>query len=136
VGLRAAFLAAGPRPIFSSDFTGQVKEPGIQEVLGAPPAPRRRAYIERLIGTIRRECLDHVMVFNEASLSRHLKVFLEYYHERERICRCRRTSRRVVLVAAAGVGACGNGAAGWPFASSVRTSSRVRGQGTALRDLF
>ena len=57
-----------------------MNELGIQEVLGAPRAPRQRAYIERVIGTIRRECLDHVIVFNEASLRRHLKFFQEYYH--------------------------------------------------------
>ena len=32
-----------------------------------------------MVGTIRRECLDHVIVFNEAALQRHLKLFLEYY---------------------------------------------------------
>ena len=37
--------------------------------------------MERVIGTIRRECLDHVIVFNEASLCRHVKSFLKYYHE-------------------------------------------------------
>ena len=52
-----------------------------QEVLGAPGVPQQRAYIERVIGTIRRECLDHVIVFNKASLCRHLKSFLEYYHQ-------------------------------------------------------
>ena len=36
--------------------------------------------MERVIGTIRRECLDHVMVFNQAHLSRHLDQFLDYYH--------------------------------------------------------
>ena len=39
------------------------------------------AYVERVIGTIRRECLDHVIVLNEASLYRHVKSFLAYYHE-------------------------------------------------------
>jgi transposase InsO family protein len=48
--------------IFDSDFTRQVKELGIEEALGAPRAPRQRAYIERVIGTIRRECLDRVIV--------------------------------------------------------------------------
>ena len=43
--------------------------------------PQQRAYIERVIGTIRRECLEHVIVFDEASLCRHLKSFLEYYHQ-------------------------------------------------------
>lgn len=37
--------------------------------------------MERVIGTIRRECLDHVIVFNEASLCRHVKAFTAYYHE-------------------------------------------------------
>jgi hypothetical protein len=37
--------------------------------------------VERVIGTFRRECLDHVIVFNEASLYRHMKLFLAYYHE-------------------------------------------------------
>jgi transposase InsO family protein len=54
---------------------------GIREVLSAPRSPWQRAYIERLIGTLRRECLDHVIVFNEASLYRHVKSFLAYYHE-------------------------------------------------------
>ena len=67
--------------IFGSDFTNQVKELGIREVLGAPRVPKQRAYIERVIGTIRRECLDHLIVFNEASLHRHLNSFLAYYHE-------------------------------------------------------
>ena len=75
------FLLRDRDRIFGADFTRQVKEFGIQEVLGAPRAPRQRAYIERVIGTIRRECLDHVIVFNEASLRRHLKLFLEYHHQ-------------------------------------------------------
>jgi transposase InsO family protein len=67
--------------IFGSDFTKQVEELGIKEVPGVPGAPQQRAYIERVIGTIRRECLDHLIVFDEAMLCGHLKLFLEYYHE-------------------------------------------------------
>ena len=74
------FLLRDRDRIFGSDFTQQVKQLGIQEVLGAPRAPQQRAYVERVIGTIRRECLDHVIVFNAASLRLHLKSFLEYYH--------------------------------------------------------
>jgi putative transposase len=62
--------------IFGVDFTRQVKEFGIQEALATPGAPQQRAYIERVIDTVRRECLDHVIVFNEASLYRHLKLFM------------------------------------------------------------
>jgi transposase InsO family protein len=74
------FLLRDRDRIFGSDFTKQVNELGIQEVLGAPRAPQQRAYIERVIGTIRRECLDHLIIVNEAALHRHLKLFLEYYH--------------------------------------------------------
>jgi transposase InsO family protein len=66
--------------IFGHDFAQQLQAMGIQQVLSTPHAPRQRAYIERLIGTIRRECLDHLIVFNESSLRRHLAVFSEYYH--------------------------------------------------------
>ena len=58
----------------------QVKAMGIKQVLSAPRSPWQRAYIERVIGTIRRECLDHVIVFSEASLYRHLRRFVDYYH--------------------------------------------------------
>ena len=47
----------------------------------APRAPWQNPYVERLIGTLRRECLDHVIVWNERSLRRTLKLFLAYYHE-------------------------------------------------------
>ena len=66
--------------IFGQDFVEQVKAMGIKQVLSAPRSPWQRAYVERLIGTIRRECLDHMIVFNERSLYRHLQGFLEYYH--------------------------------------------------------
>jgi transposase InsO family protein len=55
------FLLRDRDGIFGADFTKQVQELGIQEVLGAPRAPQQRAYIERVIGTIRRECLDHAV---------------------------------------------------------------------------
>ena len=67
--------------IFGCEFSQQVADLGTEEVLGAPRSPWQRAYVERVIGTIRRECLDHVIVFNEASLCRHMMSFLAYYHE-------------------------------------------------------
>ena len=67
--------------IFGREFTKDVKAMGIQEVLSAPRCPWQRAYVERVIGTIRRECLDHVIVLNEVSLYRHVRSFLAYYHE-------------------------------------------------------
>ncbi len=67
--------------IFGQAFVEQVKAMGIKQVLSAPRSPWQRAYIERVIGTIRRECLDHMIVFNEQSLQRHLEKFLKYYHQ-------------------------------------------------------
>jgi transposase InsO family protein len=67
--------------IFGDEFRKDVKAMGIKEVVSAPRSPWQRAYVERVIGTIRRECLDHVIVLNEASLYRHVKSFLAYYHE-------------------------------------------------------
>ena len=66
--------------IFGDDFRSQARDMGIKEVLSAPRSPWHRAYVERVIGTIRRECLDHVTVFNEASLRRTLRLYFEFYH--------------------------------------------------------
>jgi Integrase core domain len=54
---------------------------GLMEVLSAQRSPWQRAYVERVIGAIRRECLDHVIILNEASLHRHVKSFLAYYND-------------------------------------------------------
>jgi transposase InsO family protein len=67
----AAFAKIGPT----------AKGMGIHEVLTAPRSPWQNAYAERVIGSIRRECLDHVIVVNEIGLSRILKQDLAYYHE-------------------------------------------------------
>jgi len=54
---------------------------GITEVLSAPHAPWQRAYVERVIGSIRSECLDHLIVLNEASLRRTIQSYLKYYND-------------------------------------------------------
>ncbi len=66
--------------IFGHEFVGQVKAMGIKQVLSTPGSPWQRAYVERVIGTIRRECLDHLIVFNERSLRCHMQHFCDYYH--------------------------------------------------------
>ena len=53
---------------------------GIKQVLSALRSPWQRAYVERLIGSIRRECLDHFVVFGERSLRRTLTAYCAYYH--------------------------------------------------------
>jgi len=66
--------------IFGQDFVDQVKAMGIKQVLSAPRSPWQNAYVERVIGTIRRECLDHMIVINERALNQHLREFIDYYH--------------------------------------------------------
>jgi len=56
---------------------------GIEEVLTAPRAPWQNAFVERFIGSARRECFDHVVVFNEAGLQRLMTLYCSY-HERSR----------------------------------------------------
>jgi transposase InsO family protein len=54
---------------------------GIRDRPIAPRSPWQNAYVERLIGTIRRECLDHMIVFGEAHLRRILGAYAAYYNE-------------------------------------------------------
>ena len=53
---------------------------GIEEVIIAPRSPWQNPYAERLIGSIRRECLDHVIVLSEDHLRRVLRSYFSYYH--------------------------------------------------------
>ena len=53
---------------------------GIKQVLSAPRSPWQRAFVERVIGTIRRECLDHIIIINERSLRHDIQAFCDYYH--------------------------------------------------------
>jgi transposase InsO family protein len=53
---------------------------GIKEVVTAPRSPWQNAYVERVIGSIRRECLDHIVIFNERHLRRVLSSYFDYYH--------------------------------------------------------
>ena len=46
----------------------------------APRSPWQNPYVERVIGSIRRDCIDHVIVLNERHLRRILRSYLDYYH--------------------------------------------------------
>ena len=61
-------------------FRRRVKGLGINEVLIAPRSPWQNPYVERLIGTLRRELLDHVVVLDEKHLRRVLGRYLDSYH--------------------------------------------------------
>ena len=52
---------------------------GITEVITAPRSPWQNAYVKRVIASIRRECLDHIVIFNERHLRRVLSSYVDYY---------------------------------------------------------
>jgi hypothetical protein len=59
----------------------------IEEVVTASRSPWQNAYVQRVIGSIRRECLDHVIVFDERHLRRVLSAYFRYHHPAGRISR-------------------------------------------------
>ena len=65
--------------IYSEAFRHRVAGLGIAEVVSSPMSPWQSPYIERLIGSIRRECLDHVIVLNQTHLRRTLARYIAYY---------------------------------------------------------
>ena len=67
--------------IYGDWFRRRVKSMGIEEVLTAYRSPWQNAYVERLNGSIRRECTDHVIVFGENHLRELLRGYFAYYHE-------------------------------------------------------
>jgi transposase InsO family protein len=66
--------------IYGLVFRDQVKALEIEAVVTAPRCPWQSPYVERVIGTLRRECLDHVIVLGEGHLRRIVRNFLSYYH--------------------------------------------------------
>ncbi len=67
--------------IYGSWFGNRVRGMEIEEVLIAPHSPWQSPLVERLIGSIRRACLDPVLVIDEAHLRRVLRDYWTYYHE-------------------------------------------------------
>lgn len=66
---------------YGSRFRNRVEAMGITEVIMAPRSPWPNAHVERVIGSIRRECLDHIVIFNERHLRHVLSGYVDYYHQ-------------------------------------------------------
>jgi len=67
--------------VYGASFRQRLQHMGIEEVMIAPQSPWQNPYVERLIGSIRRECLDHVVVvLHERHLRRLLTEDFQYYH--------------------------------------------------------
>ncbi len=69
--------------IYGEAVRRRIKSLGIKEAITAPRSPWQNPFVERIIGSIRRDCLDHIIVFNERHLRRTLREYFSYYH----ICR-------------------------------------------------
>jgi transposase InsO family protein len=66
---------------YGQAFTRRLRTMGIRDRPISPRSPWQNAYVERLIGTLRRECLDHVLIFGEWHLRRILALYSSYYNQ-------------------------------------------------------
>jgi putative transposase len=76
----ARFLLHDGDATFDAAFGRTAEAFGLTSVRTAPRSPWQNPYVERVIGSIRRECLDHVIIFNERHLQRVLRAYVTYYH--------------------------------------------------------
>jgi hypothetical protein len=67
--------------VYGNVVTRRMRAMGIRDKPIAPGAPWQNGFAERLIGSIRRECLDHMIVLGEAHLRRILRTYARYYNE-------------------------------------------------------
>ena len=80
VGRRAKFLIRDRDAIYGAEFKAVVKSLGLRQMVSAYRAPLQNAHAERVIGTLRRECLDHVIVPGERHARTVLGEFVRYYN--------------------------------------------------------
>jgi putative transposase len=66
---------------FGQVFRNRLQAMGIKKVVTAARSPWHNAYVERIIGSVRRECLDHVIIFGERHLRDVLSSYFQYYHK-------------------------------------------------------
>jgi len=77
----ARYLLRDRDRIYSKDVRRRIAALGSKEVLTAPRSPWQNPYAERLIGSLRRECLNHFVILNAKHLKRILRNYCRYYHE-------------------------------------------------------
>jgi transposase InsO family protein len=75
-----SYLLRDRDTVYGHPFRQRVKGMRISEVLTAPQSPWQNPFVERLIGSVRRECLNHVLVLSERHLRRILTRYFAYYH--------------------------------------------------------
>jgi transposase InsO family protein len=80
MGRRPRHLLRDRDASYGSEFCERVDTMGITEVVTAPRSPWQNAYVECVIDSIRCECLDHIVIFNERHLRCVLTSYIDYYH--------------------------------------------------------
>ena len=80
VGRRAKYLVRDRDAIYGGEFKAATRGLGLRQLVCAYKSPLQNAYAERVIGTLRRECLDHVIVMGEEHARRILDEFVQYYN--------------------------------------------------------
>jgi hypothetical protein len=110
---------------YGAYFSNRVEAMDIAEVITAPPSPWQNAYVERVIGLIRRECLDHIVIFNERHLCRVLSSYVDYYQRTRTHLSLDKDCPDSRLIQARRVGRVVGHPAGRRSASPLRTSRRL-----------
>src|SRR5438067_1041170 len=80
-GTAPTYLVRDNDRAYGQAFTNRVRTLGIRDHPISPRSPWQNAYVQRLIGTLRRECLDHVLIVGERHLRRILTLYSDYYNE-------------------------------------------------------
>jgi hypothetical protein len=104
--------------IYGTAFAAITKSVGLEEVITAPRSPWQNPYAERLIGSVRRECLDHFIVWNQRSLRRILQRYFACANPFSLGQRCAGAQDR----GAAGPGSCARDSSGRRTPSPIPTS--------------
>jgi len=88
------FLLRDRDAIYGPEFLRSASNLGNEDVRTSPQSPWQNPYVERLIGSIRRECLDHVVIVNEQHLRRVLREYVRYYSDARTHLASGKTRRR------------------------------------------
>jgi putative transposase len=80
-GSEPRYLLRDRDKIYGEEFKERIQSIGIKEILTAPHSPWQNPFCERLIGSIRRDCLNHVVILGESHLRKILGRYFRYYNK-------------------------------------------------------
>ena len=80
-GTEPKYLLRDRDSIYGEEFRERIQAIGIEEITTAPRSPRQNPFCERLIGSVRRDCLNHIIILGESHLRKILARYFDYYHK-------------------------------------------------------